>query len=502
MVPRWRSLHLTVRSKELSVPRGKSGNSEIKQFSTEFKRRLEKWRLAPEVISAAELVETAIVEAEENEAIGAARSLLAPNSHAVPLVQKQAALLLRRVGKGSEVPDHINPEPQVTAGLWRRRIRLHPHNAVAWVELALNQTIGGHLKHAERSMTVALQLAPDNRHVLRSAARLFLHLGDPEHAHNILLRSTATKNDPWLIASEIALSKLAGKSPYFYKRGLVIVESDQLLPRQITELAGSIASNELAEGNRKKARRFFGASMTDPNGNALAQAEWASPLFGIDLFPLSRLTSVEEASEALAFHLYREGKFSDIPPACEAWAENEPYSIRPYEVGASSASTIEEYEKADELARHGLRIRPSAPTLLNSRAFSLACMGRIDEAERILKSMVHDVDERARLVSKANYGLIAFRRGQNEEGIALYRAAIDGFQRAQFPGLALFARAYLAREAALAHAPEATKIIADTKSAIENSNNPSVQRVFRTAEVLALAPEELQARLRSAPATR
>jgi hypothetical protein len=57
-------------------------------------------------------------------------------------------------------------------------------------------------------MMTALQLAPQNRHVLRSAARLFLHVGDPECAHDLVARNDATKNDPWLIAAEIAIAYL------------------------------------------------------------------------------------------------------------------------------------------------------------------------------------------------------------------------------------------------------------------------------------------------------
>jgi hypothetical protein len=63
-----------------------------------------------------------------------------------------------------------------------------------------------------------------------------------------LQRAESTKGDPWLIASEIALARLADEKSQFYKQGLAILENDERFPREITELAGSVATNELIEG--------------------------------------------------------------------------------------------------------------------------------------------------------------------------------------------------------------------------------------------------------------
>jgi hypothetical protein len=174
--------------------------------------------------------------------------------------------------------------------------RAYPQNALGWVELALSYTIANDLHRAERAILVALQLAPNNRHVLRAASRFFLHKNDPIRAYDIVARSDAI-NDPWLVASELALAELIDRDTRFYKLGIGML-GQQMLPRQITELAGSLATKELIEGNKKKARRFFRESMADPNANALAQAEWATPNFGSNLFSLETLNAVEEAHEA------------------------------------------------------------------------------------------------------------------------------------------------------------------------------------------------------------
>lgn len=481
MVPRWRSFQLTTLSRELSVPAvplpGRS-------FSSEFLKKLAAWRIDPSLVSAAELVEAAIVEGQDHEAVAAARLLLRKETTAAPLIKKQAAILMRRTGHDSEIPLDIAVEQHGTAKFWRRRTRTNPNDAMAWVELALAQTISGHLEHAKRSIHIALHLAPNNRHVLRSAARFYLRIEDREQAHQIILRSEAAQTDPWLIASEIALSRLADASPRLYKRGVSIVENDQLLPRQITELSGSIATNELIEGNRKKARKFFRESMADPNGNALAQAEWAQPRFGDKIVPEFRLLAVEEAFEARAIHAYREGHFGQSILACEGWAHDEPHSVRPFEFGAAAACIVEAYDKAEELSRLGLVIRPDSPVLINNYAFALAAQGNVDQAELALKRLPKDVEPYVRHIETANLGLIALRRQNMAEALRKYDEAVTGFKKEGKNNLALSARVYLAREAARAgFVTESATMVEGLAKDVEKSNSPSERRVFRGAQL-------------------
>jgi tetratricopeptide (TPR) repeat protein len=480
MIPRWRSLRLTLRSKELSSSFLKN-DSAASQITPELQRRLENWRRSPNLVTAAELVETAIVDGQDEEAVDAARTLVATGSQAVPLVQTQAALLLKRVGLGSEIPEYIKLQAGASTALWRRRTRLHPENALAWVELALSYTVDGRLDRAERALSAALQLAPNNRYVLRSACRFFLHSRDDLRAYEVIAKSEAVQHDPWLIASEVALAEHIGTGPRFYKRGAAMLDGT-MLPRQLTELAGAIATTELVGGNKKKARRYFTTSMLDPNANALAQAEWASPRFGDELFAVSKLHSVEEAYEARAHHLYREGQFSDVYIECEAWMDDEPYSIRPYELSAGTANILDEHEKADEVTRRGLKMRPNWPPLLNCRAYALASQNRLEDAHALLVNFPSGAPEWARFVSEANKGLIAFRRGKLVEGIAKYQGAIDNFQKAGFAPLALSAKTYLCREMVRSGLPEGEKMLEMLRQPVRNSNDKAIKKAFQTAE--------------------
>ena len=48
-------------------------------------------------------------------------------------------------------------------------------NPIVWVELARLYIMHDQVEKAERALLTALHLAPDNRFVLRSATRFFIH---------------------------------------------------------------------------------------------------------------------------------------------------------------------------------------------------------------------------------------------------------------------------------------------------------------------------------------
>lgn len=449
MVPRWRSLAATLKSRELGHPaKYAQENSLHVPTPPDLLTRLERWRLSPSLITAAELVEGCIVEGREREAIDAARRLVTIDRDAAPLIREQAARLLQRLGHGDGLPADLAQDSR-SAIPPRYLTRIHPHDPLAWVELALAQTIRGSSPSAERSMRVALSLAPDNRHVLRSAARMFLHQGEPDRALSTIVRSAATRNDPWLISSEISMASLADKPSRFLKAGTVILEQRNLMPRQITELAGAIATEEMISGNRKKSRRSFAQSMIDPTGSALAQGEWAAPKLGAgELVPESHLSTTFENAEAMAFHWFRLRHFDSVGDACERWHENDPFSIRPFEFGSVTAGYVEDFGKALDFARRGLEMQPRSATLLNAYAFAAASLDQVDDATKVLSKLkLTECDQITRLIAMANFGLIAFRMGDEATGRRLYNDAIEGFRREGSHEISARARIYLAREA-------------------------------------------------------
>lgn len=483
LIPRWRSVVATIDSQELASPIGRKTPKTTAVGAQDFFARLERWRISPELVTAAELVEAAIVAGRETEAVAAARRLVTVDKTAAPLIREQAAALLARNGHAQDVPDDVKVRRPASSHA-RHFTRLHPHDPIAWVELALHQTIGGHMEAAQKSIFVALTLAPDNRHVLRSAARFFLHADDPERAHDLIAKSAATRDDPWLIAAEVAFAEVAERRPRFIKSGVRMLDVADLPARQLTELAGSIATEELIHGNRRKARKDFSKSMIDPTGSALAQGEWATPELGADVVPVARLKSAPEASEAIAFHLYRVGQYKKVAEVCEAWADADQFSIRPFEFGSATAGFIEQYDKAVELALRGLQLRPKAPSLLNAAAFALASSGRLSEASEILARLQIVDDRRWHYTAEANRGLLAFRSGNSDLALRHYREAIEGFSKEGLGETSARAKLYLAREAVLAGHPNADNFVNDAREALKPYKTPDLLLTQKRVEFL------------------
>ncbi|WP_421736548.1 hypothetical protein [Caulobacter sp.] len=481
LVPRWRSLEQTARGGELTALRRAVSTRESQRLSPELQTRLANWRHEPGLISAAELVESALVEGKAALAVIAARRLVFQERSATPLIRRQAAKLLELTGHSGELPEVAAESHDNPVRYWRSRTRVHPRDALSWVELSFHHTIRAQAEPAQRAMQVALQLAPDNRHVLRSAARLYLHLQRPDAAHDLVVRSAATRDDPWLLAAEISLSVLAKTQPHYIKAARQMLNGAGLAPRMTTELSGALATQELIAGGAKTARKLFQQSMVDPTGNALAQAEWASPMARSNLVPPDRFRSVAETGEACAFHLYASDQLNDVSEACERWAAEEPYSIRPFEFGATVASQAENYKAAVAFASRGLKLRPRAPKLVNAFAFASASDGDLDRAAAMLANIDVSPEDPSNFVAEANHGLIAIRRGNFEEGRARYRRAILGFQHLGDRTLAASAQLYLGRELTLAGQPDAEQALSDGAKAWKMVQGGRTHRVLVAA---------------------
>ena len=476
LVPRWRGFAATLASLELAQPPKEGPSVAVAATDPDYLTRLERWRLHPSLVTAAELLEASIVAGCERDALAAARRLIEVDRNATPLIHAQAAAVLdRQDGSSQAHRGRAGRSP-------RHLVRLNPRDPMAWVELALRQVSTNNVDAARHSMRVARAMAPENRHVLRSAARLYLHAGRPDQAHDVLVRNPATSADPWLMAAEIAIAEVAGRNPRFVKIGQRMLGNRAYAPRQLTELAGSIATDEYLSGNRRMARRNFEFSMRDPTGSALAQGEWAAIQTGSEFVSMSRLEKTLEAAEARAFHHHRTADFARIPSICREWAGLDVFSIRPFEFGSSTAGVLGDHAVAMELAAGGLKIRPAAPSLLNAMAFSLASTGRVDEAVACLQRIRGDDDGPSRCVTAANWGLVAFRSGDEPTGRNMYRRAVEGFERLHRPDLAARARLYLAREVIAAGALDATGILAEAKAATKKVPEAENDHILRTIE--------------------
>jgi Tfp pilus assembly protein PilF len=153
------------------------------------------------------------------------------------------------------------------------------------------------------------------------------------------------------------------------------------------------------------------------------------------------------------------------------------------------ASTLDDYNQAADFAKQGLRHNRKSAPLNNTLAFSLASKGELDAAEAVLRKFAPANDDHmSRLISEANHGLIAMRRGDLATGESIYRRVIFRFRQENKVERVATAYAYFAREAANAKHPQAVEILAEAKSWLAAHNYPLARRVIASTEKI-LTPD-------------
>lgn len=495
LVPQWRSFASASQSSEFAAPPGAKHKPSTEKFSPDLVQRIARFRIEPNLVSAADLVESAVILGHDAEAIGAARIIM-QDADAAPMVQAQAMRLLSRTGHSDELPSP--PDPQIIKpATWRARARLNPDDAIAWVELAFNQVCNGHAENAAKSMRIALHIAPHSRYVLRAAARLFFQLGEFDRAHDLIRRNDATGGDPWLMAAEIALSRSAGRNPAFWKKGLSLLEAETLIPAQSTELAGAIGTQLIEDGGGRRGRKFIRQSQIAPTVNVVAQAEWISVQTGDNVVVPTAFRVAPKAWEALCMRAYfHEGHFQKALGCAQLWIREEKYNPVAYANAAAAANVLGDYSTAIEWAREGLKVGKDFRDLQNSLAYALACSGNLDQAEVIASRIHENPSEPNGLIASANLGLIALRRGHLEQGRSMYEKAISGFKKAGIPDLEASGLSYYALELARAGLTD------EAEKRIEESKKITVGALKKPIEVVRDRAERMiqDARLRPEPA--
>jgi tetratricopeptide (TPR) repeat protein len=308
-------------------------------------------------------------------------------------------------------------------------VRDYPINSIAWVDLAFYYSILGQNHQAEHCMKVALSLGVENRFILRSASRFFTHLNQPDRALYFLRKADLTKHDPWLIASEISISEAFGLKSKQIRVAKNIIERSETSARDLAELGGTIGTLEFKNGSVKKAKKLFKITLTDPNENTVAQAEWIAPKMGVSFE--RRQLNVPGLFEADARMNFRHAHYKEALEAALNWLEYQPFSSRPAVVASYIASVCmqKDYE-AIKIVEEAKIATPDDFFLNNNYAFALASINRVDDALRVINSIkVDSLREKERAILLATSGLIEFRLGRVNQGRELYRKSIQEIKK-------------------------------------------------------------------------
>lgn len=450
VVPRWRSWRTTARLGETASVA--TGGRAPQPFVAD--ESLARFRTRPNVGRAGELLATAFNSSyRDNEIDAVAGAHL--DSDRVLLRQLAQATLSDPVARLEDAAHVEYEDPRVRVARLKTVLAREPRNALRWADLAREYTVLAQADKAERAIKVSLQLAPNSRFVLRSAAALYVQIGDKERALEILDASPTVTSDPWVLAPYVAISDLAARKARRHRDAARLLDDQNIDARHLAELAAALGTSELNAGDGRRGRQLLRRSVESPTDNSLAQVEWMSALYRSRLVERTDF-GVPRDFEAQGRRAAFEGRWSDAVWNSTQWLTDQPFAAEAACFGSFCAWVAEDWAVAHRLAADGLRSNPGNPVLLNNAAVALVEAGDLRTAVTLLcDGRTVAAQRRDRAVLAATEGLLFFRVGMVEHGRQRYEQIISIFEDKREDDLAGRAALMLAREEILAGTAEA-----------------------------------------------
>ena len=478
VIPRWRSSKLVAQTSEAwTAPPTKrlDADGEVQQKLAEFKR-------TPSVPIAAELMFLGI-SADNPEVARSAAAMIVQNAQQIGATQLVATA---REVMGAADAEAVENRGSDFIRQARRLLSIDYRNPVLLMDIARELTAKRRPDKAFRYVQTAVALAPQSRFVLRSAARFFLHIEDPGRAHDLLRKSPLMAHDPWIRASEIAVATVRNKTSTIAKQTLrgLLGAKDRVLTPCTTELASAVATLEFQSGANKHAKQLFKQSLVAPNDNSLAQAEWAAARLGLVVDPTA--LQIPFSFEANANNAYRHLQIDSAIDFAEAWALDEPFASRPYDMLCYLRCIAGQYQEAFEDALNALAVGNRDDIGLNLNLLFTQIQQGVDlnGAYEDLLRMARRPDAKAywpHIV--ANFGALAYVIGGTEDmkfARDCYQRAIQLTRARNETHSEALARAYFARAAVAAGDPSAPLILEESAAAVERLPNAGAIVIVRS----------------------
>lgn len=449
MLPRWRSPSESTEEAKALKPRVQLPKREgwVDQLERNFRNN-------PTAFTGRELLETA-------EAVGCRL-----DKDVIEQARKAGALPIKTTMDSStgDLLDTI-PADQARIASLRATLSRHPHQPLAWTELSRHYLAQGITEKSEKAMQCALRTAPANRYVLRSAARLFAHTGDPGHAVHAIRSSGRSSRDPWILSADIALHSVMERSSSSIKAAQRMLEAKEQAPRHLAELAAAVGSLEHKNGRIKHAKRLFHQSLEDPNENSVAQVLHVSQKDRAISVPDSLLER-PQTYEALARHAFANRQYEKSLNQFMQWLIDEPFDVKPAVVGSCLSFDRTLAPQAIVIADKGLRCDPHNSSLLNNRAVAFAYCGNLDRSFEDIQTALRLDRNSPQLL--ATIGLLAYRSGSDDLGLKLYGTAIAWLAQLKERTAAMRAYLYLLRERVRTGATDGIVELASVRDAVSS----------------------------------
>lgn len=480
LIPRWRKTASTLGMAEAEPTFDKSSARAPLVEPAEVARKIELWSRTPSIGHLGDVLSCIAAPDSAYLIRDVAQQVVAGRTQAT---QVQVAIARSILGDdGSEEFLHVKDSIEVCNPYVRERVRearrilaVNAKNPLVLLDLAQLRLADGDERQAGKLVRAARSLSPDSRLIIRTYARYLTHVGRQDEAHSLISKHPRTKIDPWMMASEVALSQVVECAPRFAKAGLRIASEGDLPARHVSELAGALAGLELQSGNVKRARELFRLALKQPNDNVLAQVVTDRRILSLSIDMPKGASTPDEATALVAWAK------TDAEAAFVNginWHAQEPFSSRPLAFLTSLLCAEGRYEEAVMLCGRGLVASKKDRTLLVNLAYSYAMQKDIQRAERILNRVdCRDGVYKGQVL--ATRGLIRMLRGDYEDADLLYAEAIDTFARRRSGALSALCRAYYARAALDSSHPRVGSIIADAVDAHRKTPVPDSAFVLR-----------------------
>lgn len=455
LIPKWRPVAATLNTTE-AASTARRETTQPTENAEELELAIAQWRESKNPGLLGEILSFSVDSSLREKVIAVGYEALDKGAAVTPV----QSLLIHDLGK-----THAREEAYTAAPLGpvenaypfqepiqrlRALLKYSPDNTLALLDYAQLQTALGKIKSAERALRTALALSPDNRTVLRTFARFYVHTQRPDAAHQLIKRHARTPQDPWLMASEIALADAAEtESVFIGKARRFLIDNKKFPDAHLTELTGNIAISELLSGNLKKARESQRRALLAPNDNVVAQAIDFQRLFGVELVGKSVTQAIESSAEALLLKAWNDVDLMGIEQHAVAWHSQEPFSSRPIQMLSSLYAYKGSHNAALKWIEAGLRTDANDKGLLINLAFVYAGLGNEQMANLALRRLRHLYGKDIEPYANATEGLLAYQFQRFTEGDNLYNQAVVEFNKRNDPALGAFCRlnqAFLAVE--------------------------------------------------------
>ncbi|AKQ46718.1 hypothetical protein TH63_15565 [Rufibacter radiotolerans] len=448
VIPNWRDFKRTLPLGELE------NRNNPNPINIDISRAINDWRLEPNLGIAADLINASFISGktnfpEINEAIKFITENKSKSSNSLTSLANRINNIqtnsIEREGFDSKLDSKANSIIDLQTytnndALYKLihntklRAQKNLKNPITWVELSRLYSFFSKEIQAEKAMVIALNLAPNNRYVLRSATRLFVHFGKYEKALYYLRKSEATKHDPWLASAHIATSSYLNRYSPLIKPGIGLINSKNFSNYEITELASALGTLEFGEGSYKKSKAFFDISLKSPNDNSLAQFEWVSKEDTRFSFNPLHYSNVANPFEAFAYENFERGNWQEAFDDSIKWFLDMPYSKGPVLLGSYLTSTfLKDIDATIMLCEAGLKANPNDPSILNNLIYALIGANKIEEAVphvlNLHKAKIDDLPDETKITLQATFGLVYISFGDIELGSKYYETAINNAER-------------------------------------------------------------------------